>query len=424
MKTIVEPAHETPLVSFQIANRVGSAHEMPGLEGLTCHTTELSLRGAGKLDRQELDEKIEGLGAGIGFGLRRDYVSLRANCLERHLDACFDLALQVLCEPRFEEEEHEKLRRETLHDLDDLRDDDGTLAHRFFAKNLRPGYPYCRTALGTKDSLASLSLPMVRELYPRLMHTSQLVMGMVGPVSESRVQQLVDRIPTTADSAQPLPATPLVPPASPQGRRLIIVDKPERQQCQIVLGQLAPAYGQEDHELLRVAEAAFGGMFTSRLMQEIRVKNGWSYGAQCAMHRARGQHFLQVSLAPAADQCVAALARTLEMYAELAEHGLTADEFEFTRSYLSGSSAFTRATAHQRLFRKVQEEVFDLSEGYGNHFPERLAEAKCSAVNSAVRSCLTPSELCVVVVATAESLAPKLESLGFDSVEIVDYRSY
>jgi zinc protease len=213
-------------------------------------------------------------------------------------------------------------------------------------------------------------------------------------------------------------------PTPLRGRQLIIVDKPDRQQCQIVLGQLAPAYGGEDHELLRVAEAAFGGMFTSRLMQEIRVKHGWSYGAQCAMHRARGPHFLQVSLAPAADQCVAALTRTLEMYDELAEGGLSEDEFQFTRSYLAGSSAFSRATARQRLFRKVQEEVFDLDAGFGNEFPARLAAMECQAVNEALRRNLAPKDLCVVVVASAESMQDKLAAIGFDSVEVVDYRSY
>jgi zinc protease len=423
MKVIVEPAHDTPLVSFQIANRVGSAHERPGSEGLVCHTTELSTRGAGQLGRRALDESIEVLGAGIGFGLRRDYVSLRANCLHKHLDRCFDLALQVLEEPRFDEEEHEKLRRETIHDLDELRDDDATLAHRFFAKHCLPGYAYCRTALGTKESLGSLDLAAVRSLYPRLMHAEQLVVGMVGPVDESAARALADKIPGSSDS-EPLPRTTLDRPPDLKGRRLIIVDKPERQQCQIVLGQLSPVYGSTDHDLLRVAETAFGGMFTSRLMQEIRVKHGWSYGAQCAMHRARGEHFLQVSLAPAAEQCADALARTLEMYDELVSDGLAADEFEFTRSYLRGSSAFTRATAQQRLFRKVQEEVLDLSPGFGNAFPERLAGAQCDEVNAAIRRCLTPGDLCIVVVATAETMRPKLENLGWSSIEIVDYRSY
>ena len=35
-----------------------------------------------------------------------------------------------------------------------------------------------------------------------------------------------------------------------------------------------------DHRVpLMVANTAFGGTFTSRLMQEVRAKRGWSYGA-------------------------------------------------------------------------------------------------------------------------------------------------
>ena len=42
--------------------------------------------------------------------------------------------------------------------------------------------------------------------------------------------------------------------------------------------------------------AAFGGMFSSRLMQEIRVKRGWSYGAGCTLRRSRGRHWLEMWL--------------------------------------------------------------------------------------------------------------------------------
>ena len=72
----------------------------------------------------------------------------------------------------------------------------------------------------------------------------------------------------------------------------------------------------------------------------------------------------------------------------------------------------------------MQEEVFGLSPGYGNAFPDRLATRECAEVNAAIARSLTPLDLCVVVVASAETMKEKLSPLGWDSIEIVDYRSY
>jgi len=423
MKCILEANYDTPLVSFHIANRRGTACEPLGSEGLVCHTAELGFRGTRTLDRDQFDEKVDGLGAALGIGTRRDYLSLRGTCLVRHLDTLFDLAVSTLAEPRFAAEEHKQLLRETQHELDDMRDDDASLAHRFFIRHVHPGYPYCRTALGTEQSLAAITLDQATSLHQRLFRQQDLVLGVAGPIDDATLAELSGRI-VVSSPCEPLPAPNLLPPPSRPGRHLVIVDKPDRKQCQVAIGHLGPAFGTQDHDRMQVAETAFGGLFTSRLMQEIRVKNGWSYGANCTMFRAKGPHGLQMTMAPAADVCAAAIARTLELFSELYEAGLSGAEFDFARSYLQGSAAFERATANQRLFRAIQEEVFELPRGYADEFALRLDSMNVSQVNESIRTCVHPRDLCVVVVATAETLLPALEPMGWDSVQVEAFDSY
>ena len=59
METLLLENDDTPIVTFGIANRRGSAIDPVGLEGLTYHCTELSLRGSGDLARKEFDEAVE-----------------------------------------------------------------------------------------------------------------------------------------------------------------------------------------------------------------------------------------------------------------------------------------------------------------------------------------------------------------------------
>ncbi len=423
MKCLVEPVFDTPIVSFHIANRRGTACEPFGLEGLVCHTAEMGFRGSGYLSREAFDEQVDRLGAGLGIGTRRDYLTLRGTCLARHLDALFDLAVQTIHLPRFEESEHEQLLRETRYELDDLRDDDASLAHRFLAKHIHPGYVYSRTALGTSASLGRIDLETSQALHPRLFRHSDLLLGVAGPISKVEVHALATRLPQDRE-ADALESPSLELPQCPAGRRLVLVDKPGREQCQVAMGHLAPRYGTLAYDHMQVAEAAFGGMFTSRLMQEIRVKEGWSYGAGCSMNRAKGQHSLQMTMAPAEDVCAKAVARMLELYGELHESGLSEEEFDFTRSYLLGSAAFERATANQRLFRAMQEELYGLAAGHTDAFSTRLEGMSAADINEALRRHTKPRDLCVVVVATAAQTLPALEALGWDDIQVESYDSY
>ena len=423
MKCILEPAFDTPLVSFHISNRIGTAAEPVGSEGLVCHTAEMGFRGASFLDRDQFDEKVDSLGAGLGIGTRRDYLTLRGTCLLRHLDTLFDLAVSTIHLARFEEEEHEQLLRETRYELDDLRDDDASVAHRFLNRYMHPGHVYCRTALGTEQSLSTITLEQSRGLHAKLFRHSDLILGVAGAIDDEKLAKLASRLPQDTEPA-PYPTPSITPPPLAPSRRLVLVDKPNREQCQVAMGHLAPAYGSQAHDQMQVAETAFGGMFTSRLMQEIRVKEGWSYGANCSMNRALGSHGLQMTMAPGADVCPLAIARTLELYSELHEDGLRQEEFDFTRSYLQGSAAFERATANQRLFRTIQEEVYELPKGFADGFAARLTDMTVADVNEAIRAHTKPEALCVVVVATASSMLPKLEGLGWDAIEVVAFDSY
>src|SRR5690349_23450705 len=156
--SIVESSPDTPLVWFDIAIRGGAALDPRDIEGLHRHAALLARRGAGTRDRAQLDETLDSLGAALDITVSRDSVTISGLALSRHLDAVIGLAADVLAEPRFSEEEHARLLRETPQVLDEIRDDDSALATRWFDWLCCPGHPYGRTSLGTEASLSEIEL--------------------------------------------------------------------------------------------------------------------------------------------------------------------------------------------------------------------------------------------------------------------------
>lgn len=420
-RLIVEASEDIPLVWFQIAIRGGSAGDPEGLEGFTHHVAALARRGAGSRDRLALDQELDGLGASLSVSVDRDAARLSGLCLGRNLDRVVDLAADVLARPRMDAAEHEKLLRETRLALDEVRDDDHHLAARFFNRHCVPGHPYGRSVMGTEGSLQRIELDAARSAHQALVVPGNLVIGFAGAAGPSRARALAERL--VADlpdrPAPPLPA--LDCPDTPTGRRILVVDKPERTQSQILLGHLGPRYGTPEATALIAVETVFGGTFTSRLMQEIRVQRGWSYGAGCTLHRSRGAHWFRMHLAPSAEVTPEALALTWSLFEDLRARGITAEELAFAQKYLSGSLPFRLATARQRMRVAVQNELFGLPADYVQTLPAALARLTLEDTQQAAQTWLRPDDSLAVLVATADTMVPRLEALRHDAIAVLPY---
>jgi zinc protease len=420
----LEAAGATPIVWFTAALRGGAGLDPVGREGLTRHAAELARRGAGDLGRAELDAAVDELGASLEVDVDRDSIALSGMALARTLPRLLELAAAVLGRPRLELAEHEQLVRETRHELDDLRDDDSSLADRFFNLRCAPGHPYGRTTLGTEATLAAIDLAAAREQRARLWSRDRLVVGFAGAIDPAAARDAADGLAEAIGGAGSPPLPELTSVESAPGLRIYVVDKPARSQCQMMLGHTGPRYGTGDFTALLPFETAFGGMFSSRLMQEIRVKRGWSYGAGCRLHRARIGSWFRIHLAPTAEVAADALRLVLDLYADVAANGLTDAEVDFARGYLTGSLALGRQTARQRMRQQLQHDLLGMPADYLPTLGQRIAAVSAADVRAAAARWLRPADVCVVVVATASQLVPRLEALGLAVTEVLPHDSY
>jgi zinc protease len=424
---IVEPSPDTPLVWFDIAIRGGASADPVGIEGLHRHAALLARRGAGARDRAALDETLDSLGAALDIAVSRDSVTLSGLALSRHLDAVIGLCADVLADPLWAEDEHARLLRETPQVLDEIRDDDSALATRWFDWLCCPSHPYGRTSLGTEASLLRIERQAAIDLWKKEVVANNLVIGLAGDIDEATaakvVQRLTERLPRGRRPTTIVEDTGLET-ESRNGRRLILVDKPDRTQAQIRVGHLALRYGHPDTPAIGIAEAALGGMFSSRLMQEIRVKRGWSYGAGCALRRSRLPHWFEIWTAAGIDVSGPCVQLTLELFADYAAKGPTDDEVDFARSYLVGAMPFHVATARQRMQLAVRDAVFELPAGYTANLPQAVSQLSADDVRAACVRHFRPEDTVTVAVTTAEQAQDALSGAHAGPLTVVGHDEY
>lgn len=422
----VETSKAVPLVHVTVALRRGAAVDPEGSAGLTRLTARLMRRTAGNVPLTEIEKQLDGMGASLGADTTYSSVSLQAAVLSRSIEQCIAIITDALGRPGLGESEFQRLQRETLAEVTEGQDNDRGLASRAFRRAVFAPHAYGRSITGTQTSVGQLTTADARAHFERLVRRGDLLIGFSGDIDPDAAlrysEKLANAIPDSQQSPDEVPE-----PAPLSGNKLVFVDKPDRSQTQIFIGLMGSHPKDEDHLDLHVANTVFGGMFSSRLMQEVRVKRGWSYGAYSSLPLDRHRQAMTLWTFPKAEDAASCIELQLTMLRDLIAKGVTAKEFKAAINMLTRSYAFLVDTPAKRLGLCLDEALYELPAGYYATYPDRLTKTQLDNVNQALARRLDPSKLVVAVVGTADrvladvqKLLPDAETtvIPFDSQEL------
>lgn len=417
---LVEPEHSLPLVHVGLMLRTGSIHDPRGLEGLTRMTTRMLRMGTSKLSAQQVEEQIDSLGAQLSVGCAPSYVQISGVVVAHNLEPFFELICQLVQAPAFRARDLSRAKRETVAELVGVVDDDRSLAARHFRAFTLGKHLYGRSVVGSTQSVRAIGRSHVLSHYEKHFVRDNVIVSMAGAVQPERVQQLVGRYLSLPKGKVPKLEAPETVMA--RGRRLLIVDKPERTQTQIIVGTLGTHVLDPDHTALQVANVIFGGLFTARLTHEIRSVRGLSYGASSSLGHDRQRELWSMWTFPAAKDAKKCLELQLALYDDWVQNGVKPSELKRAKDFLVKSHAFEIDTAQKRLDQRIEAELFGLPADYFDGFVRRVQGVSRADANASLQKRLSRRDLAITVVATASQLREELEGIArFDEVKVVPF---
>lgn len=406
--TYLETSRDLPLVEVYFITRTGSALDPEGREGALNLALRTLRRGTRTRTAQEIDAALDRAGAELSTSCDASTSTLHMTVLRRNLAPMLDLLAEIITEPALPADELAQVAREIRADLIDSRDDDRTLASRHFRRTLFRGHPYGRPAMGTASQVVALTRDDAAAAWSIASRADNAIVAANGDIDAEELARFASRVDAGLSRAPSTPTT-MPEPTRSGGRRLVLVDKPERTQTQIYIGGLGTHPRDRDHHALILGNTIFGGTFSARLMREIRSKRGWSYGASSRLGRDRAREAWSMWTFPAASDAPACVALQLRLLEQLVERGVTPRELSFARSYLTRSHAFEVDTASKRLSLRIEQELLSLPPRYHEDFLDRLRAVTLDEVNAALSRRLSPRDLVLSVVCTARELQRPLE---------------
>lgn len=409
-RVVVARRPGVPLAAVRLVVEGGASLDPAGRHGLA-HLVALSARrGTRRRTGRQVDAAVEALGAEMGAACDEDAAFFGLSAPAEHLGRLLDLVVEVATAPSFPEAEVRRLRRRELATLANLLDEPGAVADRALLGALYAGHAYGHPADGRVAHVRRLGRADAAAFHARWYGPGVATLVVVGAVEPEAAFRLARRHLGRWRAAGAAP--PVVPPPPPVPRSVLVVDKPELTQTQLRIGCAGLPRRSPDFFAAQVANAAFGGGFTSRLVEAVRVNRGLSYGVRSryAMSRAGGA-FL-VSSFTKNESAAELVAVALEEARRFAEEGPTAEELDRAQAWLCGLFPLSLETHDQVAERIADLRIYGLPATEITGYRDAIRAVDAAACRRVARATFPLDRGAIVAVGPGRALARALGRFG------------
>ncbi|MHB8419681.1 MAG: M16 family metallopeptidase [Myxococcales bacterium] len=416
--TVVALRHgAVPLASLRLGFASGAAAAGPRRSGLAELTAQLLRRGTRRRGARSIDEALERLGVDLGLGVDDEATRLGLTVPAARFGLAIDLLMELATRPSFPARELAAQRSRTLASIRAGLDEPTGVAERALHREVFRGHPYAEPIDGWSRELARLSRPEVLGFHRRAYRAPGGCLVAAGVLPRD-VERLLERKGGALAQGSELRVVPPVPPL--QGRRVLVIDKPDATQATLRIGGHGCSARDPQLVACMAGSTVLGGGFSSRLVDEVRVNRGLAYGISSSFHPSRAGGLFVIRSATRVDEARSLVEVSLGELERLREQGPGEAELAQAVSYLRGSFELGNETGEQVAATLAGAFLQGLGTDWLARFPRLLGETTPGAVKVALERHL-PRALRVVAVGPAGRLERSLRKLG--PVEVVTLAS-
>ena len=397
--------HGQKVISLGYAFHTGAAEDPADKNGLTEFVAATLDEGAGDLDSEAYQGKLEDLSSTITFEPAQDFFEGHVRTVSPHRDEVFDLLRLALTQPRFDEPAVARVRDQITKAIAARGEEPNALAAKIWWRSNFPDQAYGRPILGTAKTVAGITIDDLKSYVRTRFGRDRLKVAVVGDLTPDELKPLLDKTFGTLPASVTEPAAP-ADAAPADGGKLLLVKKPVPQSI-VLFGQAGLPIADKDYYTLLVLNNVLGGgTFSTRLEHAVREEKGLAYsiGTGLSNYDHAALMFGQAGTQNAKVGETIAIIR--QEWARFAAGGPTDKELKDAKTYLEGAYALgldsTLSIAERLLFFQTHGlpiDYFDRRKG----LIEKVTLADARRVAKAV---LDPTKLAFVVVGDPEGVTP------------------
>lgn len=324
-----------PMVSMTVLFTPQTPLDDASSPGLGTLAADMLDEGAGEYDALAFGEAVTSIGATFDASTGVETAQVSMTVIKRNLAKGADLLADALTRPHMDQEDWDRVKALHLENLRQQDDNPQVVAARVANRLLfGDASPYGRPIAGTQKSVGSLTLEDVKRKAGQVFRPGHATVLVAGDITAAEARELLEpRLGAWSGSeGEELRAWPASASVAGESLRVYVVDRPGAVQTVVRFAMPAPAFSSPERARLSLINTLFGGSFTSRLNQNLREKNGYTYGARSSYALSRETGMFVASSAVRADVTGAAVGEFLKEFEHLRAGSISPEELTKSRA--------------------------------------------------------------------------------------------
>lgn len=385
--------------------------------GLSQAAFDLFSSGTSKETQRQIAEFFDFYGVNFKQSVTHEYSIQSVQALTRDIGPVMGKVCELWQDAQYPDNELKSYVSRAKSQLKNLVTSHSSLADRVFRKISLEGTPFETPVEGTLAGFSELSSQKLKRRLAEF-RQARKVLYLAGPKDVLSMEKVLAGC--GWKNGKKFSGVDLKKPKLQSA--IYLVPVPGANQAQIRIGRYVTKREVEGkNDQFQFLASFLGGSFTSKLVQELRVKRGLTYsaGAYVSVQREYGR--AGVSTFSKTETAAEAIAIIRDIFAEISTRGVSPEEFKHQQGHVIGGYAFgfeeTGAFIGQlMLYDHQQRPLQELQE-----FPEHIASLRPNDLARANLEVFPWDKLTIVVVGD-KSLEKSLSKIR--PVRIVDYKDF
>jgi zinc protease len=387
-----------PLVNISLTVRSGSWLEPAGKEGLAAMTgAQLRQGGTKTLGAEALDEKLDFLAARVSSGIGATAGSASLNCLADNLDESLRLFVEMLKEPRFQEDRLALAKEQALQEMKKRNDDSSDIEGTEW-NALLYGENHFTNHFTTEASIKAITRDDLVAFHRRTFYPVNMVAAVSGAFSRPEMlRKLEAAFSNWPISGSTIPAIPGTVASVPPGLYRVTKDV---NQGRVSIGLVTIKRDSPDIYALEVMNEILGGSgFTSRITKSVRSDEGLAYSAGSAISFGAFYPGRFRALFQSKSESVALATRlVLDEIQKIREAPVTDEELDTIKRNLIETFPSSFASKAQAVGTFAADEYTKRDPAFWATYRNRIKAVTTADVQRVAKQYLVPEKLVILVV--------------------------
>ena len=268
-----------PKAAVTLTLRGGYCADPADARGISDLLADAVKVGTKTLNARQIAERSQAAGGDLKAEAGTENLTLSIEPLSEHLSDSIALLSDLASHASFPEDEVSLAKKNLISNIQQEETRPRFLAQRAFGRIHYGDHPY--GVISPTAAMVEQATPdSLRKLYAQTFEPDHAVLVIVGAFDPAAVLAAVHSAFDGWTAAQPGSGSGSLAapePAAAPGKKIFFVPRPGSVQTALLLGAPAPIRTDSDYSAFEVANAIYGGMFGSRLTNNIREDKGYTY---------------------------------------------------------------------------------------------------------------------------------------------------